>query len=97
MSICVYVGPGGTHVGDREFDVIGQRAEFDAPAYKDVLAGGGAFLLEPQYKALNFTELDIRILQYGTGTEYEPALQEKIKRARQLVTENMALAKIDAL
>lgn len=59
MVKCRFVGGDCSTIGDREFDTVGQVAEFSEAVYKEVLLGGADFLPEHDFNVLGFTEQEL--------------------------------------
>ena len=46
-------------MGDVEFDTVGQRATFPESIFRDVLLGGGKFVVESKFQKVGFTQKEL--------------------------------------
>lgn len=67
MVNCVYVGGEASEIGDREFDAVGQKAQFSESGFVDAVLGGAAFLPESEFNRIGMTAEEIR--KYGPAGE----------------------------
>lgn len=91
MKPFVFVGNAPCEIGDRKYERFGSRAQFSLELAKDVLEGGGNFIPEDAFKALDFPEAELQRLAYA-GAFAEPSAEfvEKRERAQAMVRELMA-------
>jgi hypothetical protein len=82
---CRYVGGESSSIGDREFDTIGQRANFSENIFRQVAAGNAAFIPESEFLRVGFTPDELS--EYGPiGDRVDPpqSFCEKLSRAQQI-------------
>lgn len=78
----------GTHtvVGERAYEALGQRAQFDAETYKRVILGGGAFIPQENFDKIGFDPEELAAYGLGANQGYAPeAFQEKLRSAVQVL------------
>jgi hypothetical protein len=59
MVYCRYVGGEASNIGDIEFDAVGQRATFSERGFREVVAGGAAFLPLELFDQVGFTQEEL--------------------------------------
>jgi hypothetical protein len=96
-NIYRYVGGGSCSVGDRDFESVGQKAEFSHELALDALNGGAVFVTEEQFETLDFTDEEISSLQQVHWSQAGEDVAVKVKRGWILAAENKALASADLL
>lgn len=71
MIRCKYVGSMSCDIGDREFDAVGQEAEFSEQGFKEAVLGGAVFIPNEYFDLCNF--LPEHVQQYGpSGVRIDP-------------------------
>ena len=60
MIKCVYVGGDSCEIGNREFDAVGQTAEFSESEFRDVVLGRAPFIPEEDFARVGFTEEELK-------------------------------------
>lgn len=60
MIKCVYVGGDSCEIGNREFNAIGQAAEFSEAEFRDVVLGRASFILEEDFRRIEFTDDELK-------------------------------------
>jgi hypothetical protein len=81
MISCRYVGNDSSMIGDREFDVIGQRAVFSEQGYREAVLGGAAFIPEEDFKKLDLTQSELD--EFGpVGSRVDPTNSFCVKTIR---------------
>jgi len=68
-------------VGAIEFDQFGQRAQFSDAQFREVVLGGGSFIPEADFQALEVTQEEIDTFGLGGGFP-EPTADFSAKRDR---------------
>jgi hypothetical protein len=90
MNTYRFVGS-ACEIGGVNYDQFGQRAQFTAQQAKDVLLGGGAFISEADFAALNVTQEEIDTYGFMGGfPEPTEAFAKKRDRAHVRVREVIA-------
>ncbi len=84
MISCRFVGD-SSMLGDREYDVVGQKAMLSEQGYREAVLGGAAFIPEEEFKGINFTPDELS--RHGaSGMRIDPPSEflHKLSQAQQL-------------
>lgn len=88
MVTCRYVSSDSTEIALREFDTVGQKAEFSESTFVEVVLGGGVFIPEEDFARCRFTEEQLE--KYGrSGDRVNPTEDfcNKLALAQQIYRE----------
>lgn len=97
MIICRYVGGDCSTIGDREFDAVGQRAEFSEQGFREAVLGNAPFIVEDDFKKVSFTEEELST--HGpSGSRVDPTQSfiDKLGAAQQMFRDARARMEIGA-
>ena len=91
MITCRYVGGDCSTIGDREFDAVGQRAEFSEQGFREAVLGNAPFIVEDDFKKVGFTEEELST--HGpSGSRVDPtqSFTDKLGAAQQMFRDTRA-------
>jgi len=91
MISCRYVGGDCSSIGEREFDTVGQRAEFSEEIFREVVIGNAPFVTEEDFKRCGFTEEELEA--FGpSGARVDPpqSFNDKLAMAQQMFRDVLA-------
>jgi hypothetical protein len=96
MISCQYVGSDCAIIGEREFDTVGQLADFSEQEYRDVVLGNAHFIRNEDFKKCGFTEEELTSYgQSGSRVDPTPEFMSKLDMAQKIFCDAHARMLVD--